>query len=89
MNAVGCIVAEMFGRKPLFPGRDFLHTLSLVCKVVGTPSDVVTARMPGLTEKSKNYLKSLPSHPRMSLESLFPEADALALDLIDKLLVFE
>ena len=33
--AVGCIFAEMLGRKPLFPGKDFVHQLNLVCKARG------------------------------------------------------
>jgi hypothetical protein len=27
--ATGCIVAEMLGRKPLFPGHDYIHQLNV------------------------------------------------------------
>ena len=37
--AVGCIFAEMLGRKALFPGRDYLHQLRLIIDVLGTPSE--------------------------------------------------
>lgn len=30
---MGCIFAELLGRKPLFPGKDYVHQLSLITKV--------------------------------------------------------
>jgi serine/threonine protein kinase len=38
--SVGCIFAEMLGRKPLFPGNDFIHQLNLINEIVGTPDEV-------------------------------------------------
>ena len=35
--SVGCILAEMLGRKPLFAGNDYIHQLKLIMEVVGTP----------------------------------------------------
>lgn len=36
--SVGCILAEMLSGKPLFPGRDYHHQLTLILDVLGTPS---------------------------------------------------
>jgi serine/threonine protein kinase len=36
--SVGCIFAEILGRRPLFPGKDYLHQLHLILDVLGTPS---------------------------------------------------
>jgi serine/threonine protein kinase len=36
--SVGCIMAELLGRKPLFPGRDYMHQLHLIIDILGTPS---------------------------------------------------
>lgn len=36
--SVGCIMAELFGRKPLFAGRDYMHQLHLIIDILGTPS---------------------------------------------------
>ena len=36
--SVGCIVSEMLGNRPLFPGKHYLNQLSLILNVVGTPS---------------------------------------------------
>lgn len=87
MCAVGCIIAELWGRKPLFPGKDFLHTLNLIVKVVGTPSESDIASFS--SEKAKNYLKSIPYTPQTNIASLFPSADPLAVDLIARFLVFK
>lgn len=37
--AVGVIVAEMFLRRPLLPGRSFTHQLQLTLEVLGAPED--------------------------------------------------
>jgi len=33
--SVGCVLAEMLSGKPLFPGRDYHHQLSLILNVLG------------------------------------------------------
>lgn len=33
-RSVGCIFAELIGRKPLFPGKDYVHQLNLITKVI-------------------------------------------------------
>jgi len=38
--SVGCIFAELLGRKPLFPGKNFMHQLRLIFDVIGTPHKV-------------------------------------------------
>lgn len=85
--SIGCILAEMLGRKPLFPGRDYIHTLNLVCRVVGTPSVDEIARFP--SEKARHYLSTMPPAPRSDFALLFPDADPRALSLLDQLLVFD
>ena len=37
--SVGCILAEIVGRRPLFPGKDYLHQLCIILDVIGTPSE--------------------------------------------------
>jgi len=36
--SVGCILAELLGRQPLFPGEDFLDQVQRIISVLGTPS---------------------------------------------------
>ena len=38
MWAAGCIIAEMFQGKPLFPGRSDIEQLTLVHSALGTPT---------------------------------------------------
>lgn len=37
--AVGCILAELFKREPLFPGDSDLDTLDKIITIVGTPNE--------------------------------------------------
>ncbi len=37
--SVGCILAELLQRTPLFPGADYLDQLKRIIKVLGSPSD--------------------------------------------------
>lgn len=41
------------------------------------------------SEKARRYLRSLPQCPRSSFRALYPQADPQALDLLDKMLVFD
>ncbi len=37
--AVGCIIAELIGRSPLFPGNDSLRQINLICQCLGKPQE--------------------------------------------------
>jgi len=37
--SVGCIFAELLGRKPIFPGTECLNQLKLIVNVLGTMSE--------------------------------------------------
>ena len=53
--SVGCILAELFLRKPLFPGKDYLSQLKLIIQTLGTP----TADELGFvtTPKARTYIQ--------------------------------
>ena len=38
MWSVGCIFAELMGRRPIFPGKNYKHQIELICNVLGTPN---------------------------------------------------
>ena len=84
--SVGCIFAEMLTGRPLFPGRDYHHQLSLILGVLGTPSldDFYSIT----SSRSRDYIRSLPYCDRANFAELFPRAEPLALDLLEKLLAF-
>uniref|UniRef100_A0A7R9SVU4 Protein kinase domain-containing protein n=1 Tax=Polyblepharides amylifera TaxID=1486889 RepID=A0A7R9SVU4_9CHLO len=85
--SVGCIFAELLGRKPLFPGKDYVHQLNLITRVAGSPSEEDLQFIN--SEKARRYISSLPHHPRVSLQALYPNSCRHAIDLIDKMLVFD
>ena len=37
--SVGCVFAEMLGRRALFRGNDYIHQLEEICNVLGTPTE--------------------------------------------------
>lgn len=41
------------------------------------------------SDKARRYLRSLPQCPRADFRALYPSADPQALDLLDKMLVFD
>ena len=77
--SAGCIFAELLGRRPLFPGDDYIDQLRKICAKLGKPSavelDFVTS------EKAKRFIMSLPESAPVPMTTIFPEADPNALDL--------
>ncbi|KAF8320432.1 kinase-like protein [Clavulina sp. PMI_390] len=84
--SAGCILAEMIIGKPFFPGRDYHHQISLILDVLGTPSieDFYAIKSP----RSRDYLRALPFRKRVPFAQLFPGADPLAVDLMERCLTF-
>lgn len=87
MWSVGCVFGELLGRKPLFPGKDFIHTMSLIFRVIGSPSfeDQSMMRIP---DAAKNFIASVPRQPKTEFSMLFPQASEASLDLLSKMLEF-
>jgi mitogen-activated protein kinase 1/3 len=92
MWAVGCILAEMLGRKPLCPGCDSLHQLRLVIRVTGFPTDFDLASL----ERYRPSARALecignipPPTANLAWITRFPTAEPDALDLLGELLVFD
>ncbi|CEG75820.1 Putative Mitogen-activated protein kinase [Rhizopus microsporus] len=84
--SVGCILAEMLSGKPLFPGRDYHHQLTLILDVLGTPTmdDFYGIK----SRRARDYIRSLPFKKRIPFSRLLPNANPLAVDLLEKLLTF-
>ncbi|KAJ1836637.1 Mitogen-activated protein kinase 2 [Coemansia sp. RSA 2711] len=84
--SVGCIMAEMLSKTPLFPGRDYHHQLKLIFDVLGTPSS--EAYLGIKSHRARDYIRSLPLKPKANFSKMFPYASPLAIDLMDKMLNF-
>jgi cyclin-dependent kinase 7 len=84
MWSVGCILAELLQRKPLFPGESDLGQLGGIFKVLGTPTEETwpdAKELPYYVE----YNQMLPPDKH----SLFPEATPETLQLLSQLLYYD
>ncbi|KAL8292543.1 hypothetical protein RQP46_001155 [Phenoliferia psychrophenolica] len=85
--SVGCILAEMLSGRPLFPGRDYHHQLTLILDVLGTPTlDEFYAIS---SRRSRDYLRALPFRKKRDFATLFPNASAQAVDFLNCTLTFD
>eukprot|EP01135_Chromosphaera_perkinsii_P001686 Nk52_evm63s208 gene=Nk52_evmTU63s208 len=87
MWGAGCILAELYLQKPLFPGRDEASQIDLIWKLCGSPDHTsweFCEKLPwfGALKPKKRY-------PRRLKEELVGRIPADALDLIDKCLTFD
>ncbi|XP_021898364.1 mitogen-activated protein kinase 20 [Carica papaya] len=85
--SIGCIFAEVLTGKPLFPGKNVVHQLDLMTDLLGTPSLDTISRV--RNEKARRYLTSMRKKQPVPFEQKFPNADPLALRLLEKLLAFD
>jgi len=83
--ALGCIIAEMIKRTPLFECRDPKQQLKMIVDVCGKPMPEDLQDFPDSSKK--RYLLECPSMTE-SIEDKLPEVDAITVDFIKKLLVF-
>jgi len=86
MWSIGCILGELLGGKPMFPGTSTMNQLDRIIEVTGRPTkediDAIQSEFAG------TMLDSLPDVEPRSLQSLYPNASEEALDLLQKLLMF-
>ncbi|XP_024993845.1 mitogen-activated protein kinase 9-like isoform X2 [Cynara cardunculus var. scolymus] len=85
--SIGCIFAEMLTGKPLFPGRNVVHQLDLVTDLLGSPSAEIIARI--RNDKARRYLNGMTKKTPIPFSQKFPNADPLALRLLERLLAFD
>lgn len=85
--SVGCILGEIATRQPLFPGRDYVHQLKLITELIGSPDDSSLGFL--RSDSSRRYVKQLPQFPRQQFSAKFPNMSSGAVDLLEKMLVFD
>ncbi|XP_022761951.1 mitogen-activated protein kinase 16-like isoform X4 [Durio zibethinus] len=85
--SIGCIFAELLTGKPLFPGKNVVHQLDLMTDLLGTPSAEAISRV--RNEKARRYLSSMRKKKPIPFSQKFPNADPLALRLLERMLAFE
>lgn len=80
--SAGCIMAEMYTGRPLFPGTTNEDQLQKIFRLMGTPSE---RTWPGISQFPE-YKTNFPFYATQQLHILLPQVDQLGLDLLSKLL---
>ncbi|CAF2531476.1 unnamed protein product [Rotaria sp. Silwood2] len=100
MWSVGCILGELIFGQPLFPGRHYFDQLRLIverrCGSLGFPVHEHKIAYPTISDKSLNALHRISTqctncHPKPFLlsDSIVPNIDDAAFDLLDQLLLMD
>mmetsp|Transcript_59080 Transcript_59080/g.128253 ORF Transcript_59080/g.128253 Transcript_59080/m.128253 type:complete len:294 (-) Transcript_59080:233-1114(-) len=82
MWAVGCIIAEMVTKRPLFPGDSEIDELYKIFRVCGTPSEQT---WPGVTSL-QDWNTAFPVWPALDINKFVPNFSPEGIDMIERLL---
>jgi mitogen-activated protein kinase 1/3 len=83
--SVGCIFAEMLGKgKPLFPGKNAKEQLHLMTAVIGSPSEEAILKIQ--SHATREFFRRAPYMPPKKFTAIYPHADELACNLLERLL---
>eukprot|EP00756_Hemistasia_phaeocysticola_P058424 Hpha_TRINITY_DN35050_c0_g1::TRINITY_DN35050_c0_g1_i1::g.82675::m.82675 len=85
--SLGCVLAELLGREPLFPGSSYADQLTRIVQVCGTPEEETISRVGNLDARS--FLRDLKPRPPVPPHVLFPGASRPALEVLHGLLRFD
>ncbi|XP_037085123.1 serine/threonine-protein kinase ICK-like isoform X2 [Pollicipes pollicipes] len=83
--AVGCIMAEVYTYRPLFPGSSEIDEIFKICSVLGTPDK---RDWPEGHQLAANISFNFPQFSPTPLETLIPNASAEAIILIRDMLLW-
>ena len=84
--SIGCILAELLGRQPLFPADNYLDELQKIISVLGSPSENDLEFISD--QKIKSFVLRLAKRTKQSFNLMFSNANPVALDLLGKMLTF-
>lgn len=85
--SIGCILAEMILRDPIFPGKDYRHQLLLIFEILGSPSeeDLECVKL----QRAKDYIKLNSKNQRkIPMKKIFRKSEPNAIDFIERTLTF-
>jgi mitogen-activated protein kinase 15 len=84
MWSIGCILGELIGGKPMFPGTSTLNQLERVMEVSGRP----TGDLAAISPHAETMIGNIPVAKQKPLKELYPQASKDAIDLMEKTLHF-
>ena len=80
--SAGCIMAEMYTGRPLFPGTTNEDELHKIFRLMGTPSEHT---WPGIS-KYPEYKANFPVYATQDLRALLPQIDVQGIELLNQML---
>jgi serine/threonine protein kinase len=80
--SAGCIMAEMFTGRPLFPGQQNEDQLIRIFRLMGTPTEETWPDVSRFSEWKPDF----PIYAPMNLSAVLPQVDPLGMDLLNKML---
>ena len=85
---LGCILAEIYLNRPLFPGSSTLNQISRIIEVTGTPNEEDLSEIHSPVARTIFENLKLNRGPKQDLRDLIPRAPEEAIDFIEQCLVF-
>ncbi|KAJ5164790.1 Sirtuin family [Penicillium coprophilum] len=80
--SAGCIMAEMYTGRPLFPGTTNEDQLVKIFRLMGTPSE---RTWPGISQLPE-YKSDFQVYATQDLSLIIPQMDAIGMDLLNRML---
>ncbi|CAK7230807.1 negative regulator of the PHO system [Sporothrix bragantina] len=80
--SVGCIMAEMYTGRPLFPGTTNEDQMVRIFRIMGTPTEHT---WPGVSQFPE-YKATVPRYQPQDLRQILPQIDPTGIDLLQRLL---
>lgn len=80
--SAGCIMAEMYTGRPLFPGTTNEDQITRIFRIMGTPTE---RTWPGITQLA-DYKPTFQMYATQDLRQILPMIDPVGIDLLQKML---
>lgn len=84
--ALGAIMAELYITYPLFPGKNEADQMTKIVEVMGTPT---AEQFPEGVKLARNLKYEFPQCRKKDLRSILKGASENAIDLLEKMLVYD
>ncbi len=84
--SVGCSFAELLTKRFLFPGENYIAQIKLIIEALGSPSEDDLNFISN--DSAKKYVRDLGKIEKKPIEKIVNYPYPLALDLLDKMLIF-
>lgn len=85
--SVGCILAELIGRKPIFTGKDHLDQIKKILHVLGTPTSAELEWLPARSP-ARTFIGKIQSYTKQPWQSIYPRASPAAVEALERMLDF-